>query len=371
MPTLSAEEQAFLLNQGVSENALQAIRGKYNLNASCYRYIPSFIQHTSEEIFKRVLYMHDDVPDFILSQTQSPEILNELIKQGISLHEVRSSVWNLDGFRRLYRHYNDFVQISQETGIPFRRIYEYGMKCEMPIPATLFNNEMLAKRDQSILNWLCREFEIPNTLLHSLDENKRAIVVDHSMGMYHLLIQSVRNNIMSAVQLIELPDFLALKSELLSMMLIHACDIQVYKSSDVSWKTFLNLDDQIRILLLENSWEVTKCIKLGIKIDRITCLNVLQVKQLLALCGERDLNNQEILAEIKDFIDTAHLQNSSTVIMRQVESQRSKMAKKQMPLAGLFQLNFEVREHMLQFTGSETMSESDKRQLILGQLTLH
>ncbi|MCX7124572.1 MAG: hypothetical protein NTU49_02215, partial [Gammaproteobacteria bacterium] len=60
------------------------------------------------------------------------------------------------------------------------------------------------------------------------------------------------------------------------------------------------------------------------------------------------------------------------VIMGQVESQRIKMSKKQMPLAGLFQLNFEVREHILQFTGSETMPESDKRQLILvGQLTLH
>lgn len=361
MPTLSDTERVFLVNQGVSDNALCAIERRYSLNDACYRFIPQFIQQTSEEIFKQVLYLHDDVPEFILRQTQSPEILNQLIMHGISMYELRVSVWNLDAFRRLYQHYLNFVRISQETDISFRRIYTYGKYRQMP--DTLLDEAMLKKRDREVFTYLCEQFGIPKELFDSLDENKRAIVSDHYMGLYNLLTKSVMGN-MRAVQLEELPNFLALESTLLRVMLIHATEIQTFQRSGISWQIFLHLDDYVRIFLLENAWQVTQCTKHGITIDSITCLNALQVKQLLDLCGERDLNNPVNLAEIKDFIDITHLENSSAVIMHQIESQRIRMSKKQMPLAGLFQLPFEVREHILQFTAGERMPENDKRRLI-------
>ena len=368
MPILSSDEREFLLSQGVSENALRAIRRQYSLGKEWYRSIPQFIQKTSEEIFKKVLALHDDTPEFIISQAHSPEILNQLIKYGISMYELRVSVWNLDTFHRLYRNYNDFVRISQETGVPFRRIYAYGMSRHMP--DTLLDRAMLEKRDQEIFKYLCKEFGIPNELFDSLDEDKRAIVVDHYMGISNLLIKSCLSN-MRAVQPEELPELLALNPTLLRVMLIHACEIQSFQKSGILWKTFLYMDDHTRINLLENSWKVIQCMKHDIAFGSIASLNALQFKQLLDLYDERDLDYHENFAAVKDFVDTTNLKNSSVVLMGQVESRRIGMTKKQIPLAGLFKLPFEVRAHILQFNGSKTMPENDKRQLILSQLTLH
>ena len=367
MPILSTEEQAFFLNQGVSKNALRAIKNRYGLRNECYRFIPQFIQQTSENIFKEVLRLHDGVPEFILSHDQSPEILNQLIQYGISMYELHVSVWNLDNFHRLYLNYNDFVRISQQTGIPFRRLYAYGMDYYMP--HTLFDRGMLEKRDQDIFKYLCKEFGIQSELFDSLDEEKRAIVVDHNTGIYNVLIKSYMSN-MRAVQPEEFPELLALNPALLRVILIHATAIQSFQESGISWKVFLNIDDRIRIHILENSWKVIQCMKHAIAIDSITSLNVLQFKQLLDLYDERGLDYHDNFAEAKDFIDTANLENSSAVLMRQVESQRIKRVNAQIPPTGLFRLPFEVREHILQFTGSKEMSENEKRQIILSSLTL-